>query len=175
MSENGATPRSEASRRRFLEWALGGFAAVGAALLAWPLAGMLIRPRPRRLRSHFAKVQPLQDIPGNQPVQLNFPYQTEDAYVREFKTHDVWVVKRSESDVTVFSPICTHLACRYNWSPDANHFVCPCHGSVYSITGKVLAGPAPRPLDKLPHKIDKGTLYVEWEQFKPGIPTKVRV
>jgi menaquinol-cytochrome c reductase iron-sulfur subunit len=31
-----------------------------------------------------------------------------------------------------------------------------------------LAGPAPRPLDLLPSKIENGRLLVEFKEFKPG-------
>jgi len=39
----------------------------------------------------------------------------------------------------------------------------------------VLGGPAPRPLDTLPTKIQSEELNVEWKQFKAGIPEKVHV
>ena len=35
------------------------------------------------------------------------------------------------------------------------------------------AGPAPRPLDTLPEKVENGELWVEWERFKLGIHEKV--
>ena len=51
------------------------------------------------------------------------------------------------TEVTAYSPICPHLGCHYyDWNPQSKTFVCPCHGSVYSIHGKILGGPAPRPL-----------------------------
>jgi menaquinol-cytochrome c reductase iron-sulfur subunit len=105
---------------------------------------------------------------------MKFPYKTEDAYVRETVTHEVWVIKHSLSELTVFSPICPHLGCHYNWHPDENEFICPCHGSVYAVTGKVLGGPAPRGLDSLSWKLEKDRLFVEWETFKVGIPQKIR-
>lgn len=42
--------------------------------------------------------------------------------------------------------ICTHLGCVVPWNPNANKFICPCHGSQYDQTGKVVRGPAPLPL-----------------------------
>jgi Rieske Fe-S protein len=67
------------------------------------------------------------------------------------------------------------LGCRTNWHPELQKFICPCHNSIFSITGKVLGGPSPRPLDTLSHKVEEGTLYVQWEQFETGIPEKVRI
>ncbi len=39
--------------------------------------------------------------------------------------------------------VCTHLGCVVPWNRAANKFICPCHGSQYDNTGKVVRGPAP--------------------------------
>ena len=87
----------------------------------------------------------------------------------------VWAVKEPTGEIKVFSPLCPHLGCGYRWDNDKGKFACPCHGSVYSITGQVLAGPAPRPLDDLPEKIENGRLLVIYKEFKSGLPKKVEI
>ncbi|MEM7727577.1 MAG: cytochrome b6-f complex iron-sulfur subunit [Cyanobacteria bacterium P01_A01_bin.45] len=42
--------------------------------------------------------------------------------------------------------VCTHLGCVVPWNVAENKFMCPCHGSQYDSTGKVVRGPAPRSL-----------------------------
>ncbi len=42
--------------------------------------------------------------------------------------------------------ICTHLGCVVPWNTAQNKFMCPCHGSQYDTTGKVVRGPAPKSL-----------------------------
>ena len=54
-------------------------------------------------------------LPKEQPVRLRFQFQGTDAFIRQTVTHEAWVVKHSDSDLTVFSPICTHLGCHYDW------------------------------------------------------------
>ncbi len=123
----------------------------------------------------YVEVGDVGSLSAGQPQDMNFRVRVMDAYLQQEVTRSVWVIKRSSSEITVFSPICTHLGCHFKWNPQTGHFECPCHGSVWSIDGKVLGGPAPRPLDTLPYKIMDGKLYVEWERFKVGIPGKVRV
>jgi Rieske Fe-S protein len=44
---------------------------------------------------------------------------------------------------------CTHLNCPINWYPGVDgvgRYICPCHGSQFTITGEHVAGPAPRGL-----------------------------
>lgn len=163
------------SRRSLLTWGTWSLSGLMALAVGWPLVGALVGPIYRRSRLTFAKVKPLSDLPNGEPMELNYPVIVKDAYVRKTEHHNVWVIKHSPTQVTVFSPICPHLGCRYDWFPSVQHFVCPCHGSVFSITGTVLGGPAPRPLDTLKHRITDGELYVEWERFQSGIPQKVRV
>jgi menaquinol-cytochrome c reductase iron-sulfur subunit len=87
----------------------------------------------------------------------------------------VWAVKHPDGAVTVFSPLCTHLGCGYHWDTTDRRFKCPCHGSVYAVTGEVLAGPAPRALDRLPTKIEEGRLLVMYKEFKSGLSNAVEL
>ncbi len=48
----------------------------------------------------------------------------------------------------VLSPICTHLQCTVNI--EGATLLCPCHGSLYDREGRVLRGPAARPLQRFP-------------------------
>jgi len=52
-------------------------------------------------------------------------------------------------------------------------FHCPCHHAIYQVTGEVIRGPAPRPLDTLETKVKDGILYVAYQDFRVGIPEKV--
>jgi Rieske Fe-S protein len=75
----------------------------------------------------------------------------------------------------IFSSICPHLGCRFNWNQDATRFICPCHGSQFGPEGNKLAGPAPRGLDPLPFRDKDGQAQVTWIQYKSGEPDRVIV
>ena len=176
---NGSTAESEGpvelGRRRFLARACGILAAPLAAVIGYPLVASLVGTIYRKSKLHYSKTPGFTSAPEGRPVELSFTYIKTDAYLRTESTEAVWVIKQTPSEATVFSPLCPHMGCRYEWHPRLQKFICPCHGSIFSITGKVLGGPAPRPLDTLPHKIEDGTLHVEWERFEPGIFEKVRI
>lgn len=165
----------ESSRRQFLKIASGILTALVGLTLGVPLVSTLVGAAWRLRKSHWSNVADIDSISPGQPVSLTFTDNVQDAYVRETVLHSVWAVKDLDSKVVVYSPICPHLGCEYSWDNQTRHFECPCHGSVFALDGKVLAGPAPRPLDTLPTKISNGALAVVWKRFKLGIREKVPV
>lgn len=168
-------PAGEIARRTFLARATGILTLPLTLVIATPLVGSLVGPIYRKAKARFASVPGFEGVSIGEPADLRFPYTKTDAYLVEHVVEDAWVIKHSATSATVFSPICPHMGCRYEWDGGTQQFVCPCHGSVFSITGEVLAGPAPRPLDTLPYKIENGALEVKWERFEPGIAKKVRM
>lgn len=162
-------------RRGFLKRLAGILTAPLVALLGWPLVQSVVGTVYRLPKAKFTKIGPLSSFPQGVPVSPLFEMQKQTGYQHGKTTRDIWVIKHSDSEVTVFSPICPHLGCHYNWFAEADKFICPCHGSVFSKEGKVLGGPAPRGLDPLPYKIENGDLYIQWELFRVGIPQQTRI
>uniref|UniRef100_A0A7S3NJN7 plastoquinol--plastocyanin reductase n=1 Tax=Aureoumbra lagunensis TaxID=44058 RepID=A0A7S3NJN7_9STRA len=68
--------------------------------------------------------------------------------------------------------VCTHLGCVVPWNKAANKYMCPCHGSQYDQTGKVVRGPAPLSL-ALAHlnNEDGKLLFSTWTEtdFRTGL------
>jgi len=64
-------------------------------------------------------------------------------------------------DVDVYSASllhCTHRGCELNVG--GGIYSCPCHGSEFSVTGKVLEGPADRDLKTFKIEIDIENIYI---------------
>ena len=165
--EGSITP--EGSRRRFFQWVTRAVMGVIGVGLAVPLVGYLISPALKRREKTWVDVGGVNEVPVGEPAQLEYIATIRDGYV-ETKTHKaIWAVKQSDGQVTAYSPMCTHLGCGYAWDRGEKQFKCPCHGSVFDVSGQVLAGPAPRPLDRLPSKVENGRLLVIYKEFKSGV------
>ena len=65
--------------------------------------------------------------------------------------------------VLAFSALCTHAGCNVStWIPDEGVLACDCHSSEFDVraSGKVIGGPASRPLPPLPLKLNGDVLVV---------------
>lgn len=52
------------------------------------------------------------------------------------------VYRDDDGAVTVLSPVCPHLKCHVHWNQGERTWDCPCHGSRFDTTGRVIEGPA---------------------------------
>jgi cytochrome b6-f complex iron-sulfur subunit len=57
------------------------------------------------------------------------------------------ILVHANSQFVAYSLVCTHLGCTVE--PKGQEFACPCHGSRFDANGRVLKGPADRPLQQL--------------------------
>lgn len=122
------------NRRSFLSWGGAGFvtlcAAVGVSF------GAVIR---FMIPSVF--YEPPQLFKIGTPADFSYGAPTFLA------NEKIFVFRERGGGFAVASAVCTHLGCTVNFFPSDDKFHCPCHGSVFSDTGKVLHGPAPKPLN----------------------------
>jgi menaquinol-cytochrome c reductase iron-sulfur subunit len=135
-------------RRGFLQGAIYTLMSCIAGAIGLTSALYLLRPPKNQSRSTWADAGDVSDFQPGVPRQVTFERKHTDGW-RSFTGKDsAWVVKKADQTVTAFVPSCTHLGCAYAWQAKRGAFVCPCHGSIFSEDGRVLAGPAPRPLDR---------------------------
>jgi len=72
----------------------------------------------------------------------------------------IYLTKVNNSTYEALRMYCTHKGCQVNAAPDK--FVCPCHGSEFSLHGDVLKGPAKEPLVSLPVTVDASNVIVHF-------------
>jgi ubiquinol-cytochrome c reductase iron-sulfur subunit len=74
--------------------------------------------------------------------------------------------------VVVYSKICTHVGCPISlWEQQTHHLLCPCHQSTFDLAdkGRVVFGPAARPLPQLPITVDDEGYLVAISDFKEPV------
>jgi menaquinol-cytochrome c reductase iron-sulfur subunit len=113
----------------------------------------LFPPKIRRAEE-WIEIGDITRLATNSPTEMTFRRNRIDGWKVTSEKSAAWVVKHADNSVVAFGPQCTHLGCAYHWDDGKNEFVCPCHNSLFSIDGKVLGGPAPRPLDRYQTKVD---------------------
>jgi len=71
----------------------------------------------------------------------------------------VYVMALGSNQFAALSPICTHRGCTVQIR--AARLVCPCHGSTYERDGRVVRGPAQRPLTRYPVELTGSELVID--------------
>ena len=163
------------TRRSFFTLVTAAISTFIGISLTIPFAGYVISPALRRRKKEWTAVAKVDELPIGEPQDLEHTVTLKDGWHETKSTKGLWAIKHSNNQITVFSPICPHLGCGYRWDGLDRLFKCPCHGSIYDIDGNVKGGPAPRPLDVLPTKIENGELLVIYKEYKSGLPTQVEL
>lgn len=123
-------------RRTFLGILLGGVGIAVSAAATWPVWRFL---SPRSSGGELEKVS----VSRNE-IPL------EQAYFFNFHGKPAVVLQVTPGQFSAFSAVCTHLGCVVKWVSEKQEFLCPCHAGRFSVEGKVLGGPPPKPLETLP-------------------------
>jgi len=150
----------ETTRRNFYVGAIYGLMGAISAALGIPALIYLLFPPKAKKEEEWIAIGDITRIAPNSPVELTFRRNRVDGWKVISEKSTAWVVKSADNKVTAYGPQCTHLGCAYHWEEGKNEFLCPCHNSLFGIDGRVISGPAPRPLDRYETKIDGNKLLV---------------
>jgi len=157
-----STPASHLTqtRRSFYSTLISGLGSTIGVALALPSAAYLLLGRKSSKAGSFVEAAELAQLEVGKPRELTFEQTRVDGW-RTFQEKVIaWVVRTDETSVVAYSPRCTHLGCAYHWEEPRNQFVCPCHESRFSIDGKVLGGPAARPLDRYAVRVENSKVLI---------------
>jgi menaquinol-cytochrome c reductase iron-sulfur subunit len=163
------------NRRSFMVRTIYAIFGFIGAVMAVALGGFGVVPALKKRQAGWSEAGTTDDLAVDQPSERRFFETVKSGWQSEKVERSVWLVKRPNGSVEVFSASCPHLGCGYRWIAEHKRFECPCHGSIFDINGKVLAGPAPRRLDTLPTKMENGKLFVQYEVFQLGTSKKIVV
>lgn len=141
------SPASDApdmGRRQFMNLLTFGSLTGVAAGALYPVVNYFIPPSSGGTGGGVVA----QDSLGNPVVATEFleaHAAGDHVLVQGLKGDPTYLVVTGDDTISDYgiNAVCTHLGCVVPWNASENKFKCPCHGSQYDATGKVVRGPAP--------------------------------
>jgi len=157
--ENTIKDGADLSRREFLGTVTAGVAAAGVAAACVPFVSSM-NPSSDVLAKATTEIDLSVIAPGEEKT---FPWQGKPVFVVHRTPEEIAAMAASKGgkdpepdakrvqkpEWLVVIGICTHLGCVPNKTESG--WLCPCHGSVYDNSGRIISGPAPRNLDLPPY------------------------
>jgi len=140
------------SRRAFLSRLFGGWLTGLVALMAYPL-GKFLAP-----------------VEAPEPLFILLPANDYLSMAANSTKTFRWghkmgiLMKAQDLSLRAFKGTCSHLDCNVTYKPEAHRFFCPCHDGWYDEQGRNVAGPPPRPLERLEVQLKGKNLIV----YRPG-------
>ncbi|WP_264719763.1 ubiquinol-cytochrome c reductase iron-sulfur subunit [Wolbachia endosymbiont (group B) of Eucosma cana] len=148
------------SRRDFITLTTFAMAGIGAASGFWPLVKSM-NPSAEVLAMSTVEVN-LSDIQEGQGKKVK--WQGKPVFIRRRTKQEIEAARainaenlrdpesdekrvyKGKDEWLIMIGICTHLGCVPvdHATKDGNGWFCPCHGSYYDTSGRVIGGPAPK-------------------------------
>lgn len=141
-----AKARDAITRRQFLARTSIALAGFGAMLVGMPIIGFVLAPLLSKPPQLWRAVGAMDGFEIGETVQVTFLDPSPLPWSGVTAKTAAWLRREGPQEFIAFAVNCTHLGCPVRWLPNANLFLCPCHGGVYYKDGSVAAGPPPRPL-----------------------------
>lgn len=159
MSKSG---KRSISRRDFIKSITALAGGLIGTMTGLPVVGYVLSPALRKEDdTSVISLGPLENYPVGIPTYFGFTNTQINGWERTSKLIGMYVLRKGDGSVRVFSDICTHLSCLVTWHPDIQEYVSPCHDGHFDIEGFVTKGPPPRPLDEFETEIEDGILFVK--------------
>jgi Rieske Fe-S protein len=131
-----AGAHQDQGRRTILSWIAGGGALASVASFLYPVIKFLIPPLVTEAAVNEASGGKVGELKPN------------SGKIIKFGSKPALLVRVNDTEYKAFSAVCTHLNCTVQYR-DTNHNIwCACHNGTYDLSGKVIGGPPPAPLEE---------------------------
>lgn len=124
------------NRRTAISWLLGGGAIASLGSFFYPVARFLLPPQVTEAAINEVSGGKVQDLKPN------------SGKIVKFGTKPALLVRVSETEWKAFSAVCTHLNCTVQYRDSTQQIWCACHNGTYDMSGRVVSGPPPNPLEE---------------------------
>ena len=126
-------------RRDFLNWVLGSSLGTLVLWVLYPVVRFFDTPV----------------VPESTAAQVEAGATNDSAFqqtgykIVRFGEEPIIVMRVGDDDFRAFSATCTPLDCIVEYQRDKARIWCNCHNGMYDLSGQVVSGPPPRPLQAL--------------------------
>lgn len=153
---------NELSRRNFMQsaiWGIGGLIGIGYGVSA---VAYVVGPSLQKQQTEtWVRLGPTTKVELGIPTLFRFTIETQTGWIANTEEISAYVLTTDGRTYIAMSNICTHLGCRVRWITDQDQFFCPCHNGVFDVSGNVVSGPPPRPLDRYEVKVEEDQLFIK--------------
>jgi len=124
------------SRRTLLSWLLGGGVIASFGSFLYPVTRFINPPQISEAAVNEVIAGKVQDLKPN------------SGKIVKFGNKPALLVRVSETEWKAFSAVCTHLNCTVQYQESSRQIWCACHNGTYDMSGRVVSGPPPKPLEE---------------------------
>ena len=136
MARDDESPTTALVPRRSILDSLLGLGVTSTAVAAlYPVSRFLVPPAGGEPSTASVVAARLADMRPNSGVV--FPFGTRPAIL----------VRTPDGELRAYSAVCTHLECTVQYKAETSQIWCACHNGFYDLSGNVVSGPPPRPLE----------------------------
>jgi cytochrome b6-f complex iron-sulfur subunit len=136
------------NRRRFVNLFLGGSLLGTLGSFLYPVIRYLIPPRQAEALAKKFMAAKVGELAPN------------SAKLFRFGSSPALLINTSEGTLLGFTAVCTHLTCTVHYESDTATIYCPCHNGRFDLSGNVISGPPPRPLEEYNVEVVGNDIYV---------------
>lgn len=175
--------KRDVDRREFLRKFLAGL--IGGSLMVLPLgAGLAVFLDPlkrRASRGNLARITTLDSLPAD-GLPRKFPVMATkvDAWNKSplARVGAVYLRRSGDGRIEALNVVCPHAGCFVDFLPERGAYLCPCHNSLFSLSGEIQdrSSPSPRGMDPLKVEIkNENEVWVEFQNFQAGTSHRIPV
>jgi cytochrome b6-f complex iron-sulfur subunit len=122
-------------RRSFLDLFFGGSLLATLAAFLYPVVRYILPSKQTAATQKSVSAAKVGELAPN------------SAKIFKFGSAPAVLVNTSEGKLLALSATCTHLTCTVRFESDSSTLFCPCHNGRFDLSGTVLSGPPPSPLE----------------------------
>jgi len=136
------------TRRRLIEWFLGGGLLASFASFLYPVLRYLVPPA-------------VADLGGDEIVAAKLTeLKPNSGKIFRFGNRPGLLIRTADGEYRAMSATCTHLSCTVQYRDDLHQVWCACHNGKYDLNGRNTSGPPPRPLEGFDVQVRGDEIFV---------------